>query len=392
MMEKNRMRSEFLPFSQPAINQDDIDGVVEVLKSGWITTGPKTAAFEAAFRDYLDADYSVSLTSATAGMHLVLLTLGLKPGDEVITPSMTWGSTINLLTLLGAKPVFADIDRRTLMVTPESIKKVLTDKTRAIIPVHFAGAPVDLDPIREIASGRNISLIEDAAHGLGTRYKGELIGKTGTAVFSFHPIKNITTGEGGMVVSDSQDIAERVRILKFHGLAKDAWQRYSREGKSQVEIIAPGFKYNMTDIQSSLGLTQLARVEKLNDRRGELSALYDRLLAEVSGISHIQSPPYPHKNSYHLYIVILDIDQLTITRDEFVDELKKRNIGTGIHFRPVHTQEYYRETAGYQRGSLPETEWVGDRLFSLPLFPTMTEQDVTDVVEAISETLEEVGK
>ena len=392
MSEKNKMRSEFLPFSQPAINQDDIDGVVEVLKSGWITTGPKTAAFEAAFRDYLDADYSVSLTSATAGMHLVLLTLGLNPGDEVITPSMTWGSTINLLTLLGAKPVFADIDRRTLMVTPESIREVLTDKTRAIIPVHFAGAPVDLDPIREIASGRNISLIEDAAHGLGTRYKGELIGKTGTAVFSFHPIKNITTGEGGMVVSDSQDVAEKVRILKFHGLAKDAWQRYSREGKSQVEIIAPGFKYNMTDIQSSLGLTQLARVEELNERRGELSALYDRLLTDINGISHIQSPSYPHKNSYHLYIVILDIDRLSITRDGFVDELKKRNIGTGIHFRPVHTQEYYRETAGYQKGSLPETEWVGDRLFSLPLFPTMTEQDVEDVSAAISDVLERVRK
>jgi len=392
LSEKNKMRSEFLPFSQPAINQDDIDGVVEVLKSGWITTGPKTAAFEAAFRDYLDADYSVSLTSATAGMHLVLLTLGLNPGDEVITPSMTWGSTINLLTLLGAKPVFADIDRRTLMVTPESIREVLTDKTRAIIPVHFAGAPVDLDPIREIASGRNISLIEDAAHGLGTRYKGELIGKTGTAVFSFHPIKNITTGEGGMVVSDSQDVAEKVRILKFHGLAKDAWQRYSREGKSQVEIIAPGFKYNMTDIQSSLGLTQLARVEELNERRGELSALYDRLLTDINGISHIQSPSYPHKNSYHLYIVILDIDRLSITRDGFVDELKKRNIGTGIHFRPVHTQEYYRETAGYQKGSLPETEWVGDRLFSLPLFPTMTEQDVEDVSAAISDVLERVRK
>ena len=386
------MRSEFLPFSQPAINQDDIDGVVEVLKSGWITTGPKTAAFEEAFRKYLGADYSVSLTSATAGMHLVLLALELNPGDEVITPSMTWGSTINLLTLLGLKPVFADIDRRTLMVTPESIKKVLTDKTRAIIPVHFAGGPVDLDPIREIAAERDIILIEDAAHGLGTRYKGELIGKTGTAVFSFHPIKNITTGEGGMVVSDNQDIAEKVRILKFHGLAKDAWQRYSRNGKVQVEIIMPGFKYNLTDIQSSLGLTQLARVEELNTRRGELSALYDRLLADISGISHIQSPSYPHKNSYHLYIVLLDIDRLTVTRDQFVDELKKRNIGTGIHFRPVHTQEYYRETAGYQRGSLPETEWVGDRLFSLPLFPSMSEEDVKDVANALQEVLNEFRK
>lgn len=383
------MREEFLPFSQPAINQDDIDGVVEVLKSGWITTGPKTAAFEEAFCKYLGAEYSVSLTSATAGMHLVLISLGLNPGDEVITPSMTWGSTINLLTLLGLKPVFADIDRRTLMVTPESIKKVLTDQTRAIIPVHFAGAPVDLDPIREIVAERDVILVEDAAHGLGTRYKGELIGNSGTAVFSFHPIKNITTGEGGMVVSDSQAIAEKVRILKFHGLSKDAWQRYSRDGKSQVEIVIPGFKYNLTDIQSSLGLTQLARVEELNGRRGELSALYDRLLADISGISHIESPSYPHKNSYHLYIVILDIDSLTSTRDEFVDRLKEKNIGTGIHFRPVHTQEYYRETAGYKKGSLPETEWVGDRLFSLPLFPAMTDEDVKDVANALQDVLNE---
>lgn len=386
------MRSKFLPFSQPAINQDDIDGVVQVLKSGWITTGPKTSAFERAFQDYLGASYSVSLTSATAGMHLVLMVQNLKPGDEVVTPSMTWGSTVNLLTLLGLKPVFADIDRRTLMVTPETIKKVLSDKTRAIIPVHFAGCPVDLDPIRQIAAERDLIMIEDAAHALGSRYKGSLVGKTGTAIFSFHPIKNITTGEGGMVVTDNQDVAERVRILKFHGLAKDAWQRYSRDGKAQVEIIVPGYKYNMTDIQSSLGLTQLARVEALNARRGELSALYDQLLSDISEISHIQSPSYPHQNSYHLYIVILDIDRISINRDEFVDALKKRNIGTGIHFRPVHTQEYYREKAGYRRGSLPETEWVGDRLFSLPLFPDMTERDVKDVVDAIKETLNEFGK
>jgi len=392
MTEKNKMREEFLPFSQPAINQDDIDGVVEVLKSGWITTGPKTSAFEKAFREYLGAEYSVSLASGTAGMHLVLMALGLNPGDEVITPSMTWGSTINLLMILGLKPVFADIDRKTLMVTPESIKKVLTDKTRAIIPVHFGGAPFDLDPIRALAAERDIILVEDAAHGLGARYKGDLIGKRGTAVFSFHPIKNITTGEGGMVVSDNQDIAEKIRILKFHGLAKDAWQRYSRDGKSQVEIILPGFKYNMTDIQSSLGLTQLARVEELNAQRRKLSELYDRLLVDVSGISHVQSPAYSHQNSYHLYIVILDIDRLTITRDQFVEELKKKNIGTGIHFRPVHTQEYYREKAGYQRGLLPETEWVGDRLFSLPLFPFMIEQDVEDVVNALQEVLNEFKK
>ncbi|MFH1037404.1 MAG: aminotransferase class I/II-fold pyridoxal phosphate-dependent enzyme [PVC group bacterium] len=386
------MRETFLPFSQPAINQDDIDGVVAVLKSGWITTGPKTAAFEKAFLDYLGARYAVSLTSATAGMHLVLMALGLNPGDEVVTPSMTWGSTVNLLTLLGLKPVFADIDRRTLMVTPESVRNVLTGRTRAVIPVHFAGAPIDLDPFREMAAARDLILIEDAAHALGTRYRGALVGTTGTAVFSFHPIKNITTGEGGMVVTDDEKLANTVRILKFHGLSRDAWQRYSRNGKAQVEIITPGLKYNLTDIQSSLGLTQLARVEELNKKRGELSALYDQYLAGIGEITRIQSPPYPHRNSCHLCIVLLDIDRLTVTRDQFLEELKKRNIGTGIHFRPIHTQEYYRKTAGYRRGLLPETEWVGDRLFSLPLFPAMIEEDVRDVARAIRDSLKTVKK
>ncbi len=386
------MRSEFLPFSQPAINQDDIDGVVEVLKSGWITTGPKTAAFEKAFSEYLGAKYSVSLSSGTAGMHLTLMALELNPGDEVITPSMTWGSTINLLMILGLKPVFADIDRQTLMVTPESVRAVLSDKTKAIIPVHFAGAPVDLDPLRELASERGLILIEDAAHALGTRYRGEPIGKAGTAVFSFHPIKNITTGEGGMVVTDNEGLAEKVRILKFHGLAKDAWQRYSRNGKVQVEIIMPGLKYNLTDIQSSLGLTQLARVDELNAKRGELADIYDRQLAGIEGIIPTRAPEYPHQNSHHLYIVLLDLNQVTITRDQFLDELKKRNIGTGIHFRPVHTQDYYRAVEGYGRGLLPETEWVGDRLFSLPLFPFMAEQDVIDVADALREVLHEFRK
>lgn len=385
-------RSTFLPFSQPAINQDDIDGVVEVLKSGWITTGPKNVAFEEDFKKYLGAKHACALTSGTAGMHLVLTTLGLSPGDEVITPSMTWGSTINLLTILGLRPVFADIDRHTLMVTPESVKKVLTEKTRAIIPVHFAGAPADLDPLRKLASDHNLFLIEDAAHALGTRYKGEPIGRTGTAVFSFHPIKNITTGEGGMVITDREETAEKIRVLKFHGLSKDAWKRYGREGTGQVEITIPGFKYNLTDIQASLGITQLARVDELNRKRGELAEVYDRELAGIEELLHLRPPAYPHRNSHHLYIVFLDLEKVTVNRDEFVAELKERNIGTGIHFRAVHTQDYYRHQAGYGPGLLPETEWASERLFSLPLFPAMTEDDVKDVAAALRDTLKNVLK
>ncbi|MDP8247619.1 MAG: aminotransferase class I/II-fold pyridoxal phosphate-dependent enzyme [Candidatus Tritonobacter lacicola] len=384
-------RTEFLPFSRPAIDQDDIDGVVEVLKSGWITTGPRTAEFEEAFRSYTGSLHACSLNSGTAGMHLVLMALGIGEGDEVITPSMTWGSTINMLTLLGAKPVFVDIDRYTLMVTPESVEKAVTEKTRAIIPVHYAGAPVDLEPLRGIASRHDLVLLEDAAHALGTKYGDEQIGSRGTAVFSFHAIKNITTGEGGMVVSDDEGLIEKVRILKFHGLAKDAWQRYSKRGSPQVEIITPGYKCNMTDIQASLGLTQLAKIEKMNEKRAELAALYDRHLSGIEEILHPRAPDYPHVHSHHLYIVFLDLDRVTVSRDGFLAELKKRNIGTGIHFRAVHTQEYYR-TVGYGPGLLPETEWVSDRLFSLPLFPGMIEKDVCDVAGAIRDAVAAVKK
>jgi len=386
------VRSTFLPFSRPAIDQTDIDGVVEVLKSGWITTGPKSAAFEEAFKGYTGARAACALTSGTAGMHLVLMALGIGKGDEVITPSLTWGSTINLITLLGAKPVFADIDRATLMVTPETVEKAVTPKTRAIIPVHYAGAPADLANFRAIAARQKCFLIEDAAHALGTRYGADPIGKTGTAIFSFHPIKNITTGEGGMVTSDDTALVDKVRVLKFHGLSKDAWQRYSRQGSPQVEITTPGFKYNLTDIQSSLGLTQLKRLDALNRRRADLAALYNRLLSGVDEISTLRDPPYPHAHSRHLFIVFLALERVRVSRDEFLEELKKRNIGTGIHFRAVHTQDYYRERRGAKKVKLPNTEWASERLFSLPLFPDMTDRDAEDVVAAIKDAIASVRK
>ena len=383
----SNMRSSFLPFSKPTIDQDDIDGVVEVMRSGWITTGARNVDFEEAFKKYVGARHACALTSGTAGMHLVLMALGIGPGQEVITPSMTWGSTLNLITLAGAKPVFADIDRHTLMVTPDTIRERLTGKTRAIIPVHFAGAPLDLAPLREIAAQNDLILIEDAAHALGTRYREEPVGRNGTAIFSFHPIKNITTGEGGMVVSDDEALVEKVRVLKFHGLSKDAWQRYGREGSPQVEINFPGFKYNMTDMQASLGLTQLPRLDEFNRKRSELAALYEEGLAGIEEIVPLRIPEYPHYHSRHLYIVFLDLERVSRSRDEFLEELKKRNIGTGIHFRAVHEQYYYRELAGGDTDPLPETEWASERLFSLPLFPGMTTGDVEDVLNAIRDTL-----
>jgi len=383
------MRNEFLPFSRPSITEDDIAAVGQVLRSGWITTGPKTAEFEQHFRQYVDCPGAVALSSATAGMHLALKALALKPGEEVITPSMTWVSTVNLIVLAGATPVFADVDRDTLMVSRASVEPHLTERTRAIVPVHFAGAPVDIEPIRQLAAARRIAVIEDAAHALGTHYDGQHIGHCGTSIFSFHPIKNITTGEGGMFCSDDDDLLERVRRLRFHGLGVDAYDRNQQGRSPQAEVLEPGYKYNMTDISAALGLGQLARVDALNTRRSELALRYREQLAEVEEITPLSDPSYSMKHAWHLFIVRFDTDKARMGRDEFMLHLKERNIGTGLHFRAVHLQRFYRQRMPVRRGVLPNTEWNSERICSLPLFADMTEHDVDDVVGAIKDVLSE---
>ena len=381
------MRNEFLPFSKPSIDEHDISAVNEVLRSGWITTGAKTSQFEQAFCDYVGCRSAVALTSATAGMHLAMKSLNIENGDEVITPSMTWVSTINLIVLAGAKPVFADIDRDTLMVTPESVESCITDATKLIIPVHFAGSSVDMEPIREIAAKNNIFLIEDAAHAIGTEYKGKRIGSIGTSIFSFHPIKNITTGEGGMFCSDDNELIDCIRRLKFHGLGVDAYDRQNQGRSPQAEVLEPGYKYNMTDIAAVLGTSQLSRVENFNIFRTQLAMKYRERLTGIDEILPLSEPAYQTKHSWHLFIVRLDIDKAKISRDEFMQELKKKNIGTGLHFRAAHLQKFYRESMGMKRGMLPNTEWNSDRICSLPLFPDMTNDDIDDVVDAIKEVL-----
>ena len=381
------MRTDFLPFSRPCISERDIGAVVEVLRSGWVTTGPKTAEFERAFCDYTGCPATVGLSSATAGMHVVLEALGVGLGDEVITPSMTWVSTVNLIVLAGATPVFVDVDRDTLMASPESIEACLTARTRLIVPVHFAGAPADIGPIRELAANNDISLVEDAAHALGTQYKGERIGAKGTSIFSFHPIKNITTGEGGMFCSDDAELVDRIRRLKFHGLGVDAFDRQTQGRSPQAEVLEPGYKYNMTDISAALGASQLACVDEFNRRRTELAMRYRERFEQVDEILPLSDPSYSIKHAWHLFIVRLDIDKAKLSRDDFMAELKKRNIGTGLHFRAVHLQKYYIESMGTRRGTLPNTEWNSDRICSLPLFPQMTFDDVDDVVNTIKEVL-----
>jgi len=381
------MRSHFLPFSKPSISEAEIEAVADVLRSGWITTGAKTAAFEQAFAGYCKAQDAVALNSATAGMHLLLAAMDIGPGDEVITPSLTWVSTVNLLRLLGATPVFADVDRDTLMVSRQTVEPLISERTRAIIPVHFAGAAVDLEPLRQMASVRHIPLIEDAAHAAGTEYQGKKIGQQGTALFSFHPIKNMTCGEGGMFCSDDAGLLERIRRLKFHGLGMDAFDRTMQGRSPQAEVMEPGFKYNLTDMAAVLGLGQLSRLDAFIAKRTALAERYLALLAGVPEILPLIPPTYPMRHAWHLFVVRLDTQKTGMDRDQFMAELKKRNIGTGIHFKAVHQQRYYRETLRLPAGVLPNTEWNSDRLCSLPLFPDMHLDDVDEVVRAIKEVL-----
>lgn len=381
------MRPTFLPFSKPSISEEEIHAVAEVLRSGWITTGAQASKFEEAFSSYCGSDASVALCSATAGMHLLLTALGIGRGDEVITPSMTWVSTVNLITLAGATPVFADVDRETLMVSRETVEPLITERTRLILPVHFAGAAVELDPLRQLATERGIPLAEDAAHAVGTEYNHVKIGRQGTSIFSFHPIKNITCGEGGMFCSDDPKLIERIRCLKFHGLGVDAYDRNTQGRSPQAEVMEPGFKYNLTDMAAVLGLGQLSRLDQFIEKRAQLAARYHALLSEVDEVRPLTVPHSTTRHAWHLFIVRVDSPRAEMSRERFMAELKQRNIGTGLHFKAVHTQKFYREQLKLPKGTLPATEWNSERICSLPLFPEMNLEDVDTVVAAIKEVL-----
>ncbi len=375
----------FLPFSRPSITDAEIAAVTEVLKSGWITTGPKNQELEQLFCQKFGCKHAVAVSSATAGMHVTLMALGIGPGDEVITPSQTWVSTINMITLLGATPVFVDIDRDTLMTSARQIAEVITPHTKAIIPVHYAGAPADIDPIYELAAAHQIPVIEDAAHAVGTQYRGRWIGAKGTAIFSFHAIKNVTCAEGGLITTDDDELATQIRMLKFHGLGVDAFDRQMQGRKPQAEVITPGYKYNLADINAVIALVQLRRLDELNARRAELVASYRAALADTP-LLPLSVPEYPHLHTNHLFMVRVDPARCGLDRDMFMQHMQEQGIGTGLHFRAAHTQKYYREK--YPLVTLPETEWNSARLCTLPLFPDMTDDDFARVIQAIHTVLE----
>ncbi|MEO8430194.1 MAG: aminotransferase class I/II-fold pyridoxal phosphate-dependent enzyme [Acidobacteriota bacterium] len=382
------MRSEFLPFARPALGDEEIAELVDTLRSGWITTGPKVERFTNEFAQYVGGRFAVPVSSATAGLHVALLALGVGPGDEVITTPLTFVATLNTIVHCGAVPVLVDIDADTLNIRVEEIAARVGPKTKAIIPVHYVGQAADLDPILDLARSKGLAVLEDAAHAVGSEYRGRKIGSFATtSVFSFHPNKNMTTGEGGMVITDDEEVFEKASLLKFHGMDRESWKRFSKAGSPRYDVAVPGFKYNMMDIQAALGLHQLKRLEGFLVERERLARRYDEALVDLPGLVLPKRVPYPVRHAWHLYTPLVDIDRLSIGRDDFMSELKKLNIGTGLHYTAAHEFSYYAKRFGWTPESFPEAHFVSERIVSLPLFPGLTDRDQDDAIDAIREVL-----
>lgn len=376
------VRTTFLPFALPLLGKEEEDEVLDTLRSGWITTGPKTARFEDMCKEYLGCRHVVALNSCTGALHMAVAAARLGPGDEVITTPISWPATASVVIHQGATPRFVDVEPDTLNIDASKIPAALTPRTKAIMPVHMAGQPCDLDRIRAIAKQHNLIVIEDAAHAIGAEYHGRKIGAISQATaFSFYPIKNMTTVEGGLLATDDDEFADRVRRLGNHGISRDAWKRYTSEGSLHWQLLEPGFKYNMTDVQASLGLHQLPRLDGFIRTRAEYAAIYDRALNGLPLRPLARRPGIRHAE--HLYIVLLDLERLDITRDQFMLALKAENIGVGVHFISMHLQPYYREVRQMRDSDLPVAWDVSQRLLSLPLYPKMTKADLEDVIQAI---------
>ena len=381
------MRPSFLPFCRPSITEEDIAAVADVLRSGWITTGPKVSELEQMIAARTGAREAIAASSGTALMHLTLLAMGVGAGDEVVGPSMTWVSTPNIVELLGGRNVFVDVDRDTLLVSAAAIEAAITPRTKVVIPVHYAGAPVDLDAIRAVCQRRGVTLLEDAAHAIGTQYKGREIGGSDAAIFSLHPIKNVTSGEGGVLTTNDSALADRVRRLRFHGLAVDAHDRGQQGRSPQAEVQEPGFKQNMPDMNAVLAVRQLPRLDAFIERRAAIARFYREQLASIAGIVPLDDPTWPHRHARHLFVVRVDERVCGLDRSAFMDGLKRRNVGTGIHFLAAHTQRWYRDNRSEWMGRLPNTEWNSQRICTIPCFPDMSDDDAFSVIAAIKETL-----
>lgn len=381
------VRSTFLPYGRQSISEEDIQAVVEVLRSDWLTTGPKVAEFEEAFAAYVGAKYAVSFSSGTAALHGAAFAAGIKAGDEVVTTPMTFAATANCILYQQARPLFADVSRDTLNIDPEQIVPKLSGKTRAIIAVDYAGHPADLDEILSLADRRGLTVIEDASHALGARYRGRRVGSIAhMTTFSFHPVKHLATGEGGMVTTDRADFAESLHRFRNHGISSDARRRQAA-GEWHYEMVLLGFNYRLTDIASALGLEQLKRIEANVLRRRQIAARYDAAFRSLPGIRvpYVRCDVDP---AWHLYPIRIDSTCVKATRSEIFRALRAENIGVNVHYIPVHLHPYYREKFGYRGGEFPIAEAAYEQSISLPMFHGMTDADIEDVISAVSKVVE----
>lgn len=382
------IRDDYLVFGKPTIEQDEIDDVVDSLKSGWLGTGPKVHRFEEAFRQYVGAKCAVAVNSCTAALHLALLASGVKPGDQVITTPMSFTATAAAIIHAGATPVFVDIDRNTMNIDAARIEPSVVEQTRAIAPVHFAGRPCDMVRIMEIATRNRLKVIEDAAHAIETVAQNSKVGKIGDLTcFSFYVTKNVVTGEGGMVTTDHEPYADRIKMLALHGMTRDAWRRYSDDGFKHYEVIQPGFKYNMMDIQAAMGFHQLWKIERNAGRRKTIWEQYDQAFKGLPIVIPPKGLLAGDRHAYHLYTVLLKLEELKISRDAFITALHRENIGSGVHYRALHLHPYYAEALNLRRGMFPHAEYVSDRTISLPLSAGLTDNDVDDVIKAVQSLL-----
>ena len=386
------VRNTFLVFGAPAIGEAEIQEVVDTLRSGWLGTGPRCERFEESFRQYIGCRHAIALNSCTAGLELALEAAGVGPGDEVITTPLTFCATANVIVHRGATPVFVDVERETGSIDPERVDRAVTSRTRAILPVHLYGRPCRMDELLEIGRRRGLYVIEDAAHATEAWYRGRKVGSIGDAtVFSFYVTKNMTTGEGGMVTTNHDAWAEEMRVKKLHGLSKDAWKRYSADGFQPYDVLAAGYKFNMTDLQAALGIHQLARLEENLKIRQRYWAMYEEALLEMSEVVMLAKPSEDllsvDRHARHLFTILVMPELAGMSRWEFVDALKAANIGTGIHFLALHLQTYYRDRFGHQPGAFPNAEYIAARTVSLPLSVSMSDEDVRDVISAVKSVL-----
>jgi len=382
------MSDQFLPFHVPQIDEEEICSVVETLKCGWLTTGVKVKRFEEDFVRYLGCGHAIAVNSCTAALHLALEAVGIEEGDEVIVPTMTFTATAEVVLYFKARPVLVDCRPDTLNIDPDRIERAITAKTKAIIPVHFAGQPCDMEPIQKIARTRGLTVIEDAAHALPASYQGKKVGTIGDITcFSFYATKTITTGEGGMATTDNSEWADRMRMMSLHGISHDAWKRYTKEGSWYYEVLRPGFKYNLTDIGAAIGIEQLKKCTAFRDSRGRIARVYDEAFADMP---EVQTPVSRSnvEHAWHLYVIQLNLERLRITRNEFIEALREEGIGTSVHFIPLHLHPYYRGNFGYEPADFPQASAAFDRIVSLPIYPKMTEMDVENVVKAVKKIVE----